>query len=154
MTRKDCPRFARPLRSSGRPAPDTAGNATRRTTTVLNTGLGDDNVTVNLSAGQDGFLVLNTAGGAQIPLSAVASIKLQNGEGTIAHEMGRRNVRAMGGQPATLAGLAGLGDLVLTCTGELSRNRSVGHADAVRCATHTAAACQGWRSRRERDRSL
>jgi glycerol-3-phosphate dehydrogenase (NAD(P)+) len=33
---------------------------------------------------------------------------------------------AMGGQPKTLAGLAGLGDLVLTCTGELSRNRGVG----------------------------
>ncbi len=33
---------------------------------------------------------------------------------------------AMGGQPLTLAGLAGLGDLVLTCTGELSRNRRVG----------------------------
>jgi glycerol-3-phosphate dehydrogenase (NAD(P)+) len=33
---------------------------------------------------------------------------------------------AMGGKPKTLAGLAGLGDLVLTCTGELSRNRSVG----------------------------
>ncbi len=33
---------------------------------------------------------------------------------------------AMGGQPKTLAGLAGLGDLVLTCTGELSRNRRVG----------------------------
>jgi glycerol-3-phosphate dehydrogenase (NAD(P)+) len=33
---------------------------------------------------------------------------------------------AMGGQPQTLAGLAGMGDLVLTCTGELSRNRSVG----------------------------
>ena len=33
---------------------------------------------------------------------------------------------AMGGQPRTLSGLAGLGDLVLTCTGELSRNRSVG----------------------------
>ena len=33
---------------------------------------------------------------------------------------------AMGGQPHTLAGLAGLGDLVLTCTGELSRNRTVG----------------------------
>jgi len=33
---------------------------------------------------------------------------------------------AMGGRPGTLAGLAGLGDLVLTCTGELSRNRSVG----------------------------
>ncbi len=33
---------------------------------------------------------------------------------------------AMGGRPRTLAGLAGLGDLVLTCTGALSRNRSVG----------------------------
>jgi glycerol-3-phosphate dehydrogenase (NAD(P)+) len=33
---------------------------------------------------------------------------------------------AMGAQPATLAGLAGLGDLVLTCGGELSRNRRVG----------------------------
>jgi glycerol-3-phosphate dehydrogenase (NAD(P)+) len=32
----------------------------------------------------------------------------------------------MGGQAATFAGLAGLGDLVLTCTGELSRNREVG----------------------------
>ena len=33
---------------------------------------------------------------------------------------------SMGGKPLTLAGLAGLGDLVLTCTGELSRNRTVG----------------------------
>lgn len=33
---------------------------------------------------------------------------------------------AMGAQPMTLAGLAGLGDLVLTCGGELSRNRRVG----------------------------
>jgi glycerol-3-phosphate dehydrogenase (NAD(P)+) len=33
---------------------------------------------------------------------------------------------AMGGRAQTLAGLAGLGDLVLTCTGELSRNRTVG----------------------------
>ena len=33
---------------------------------------------------------------------------------------------AMGGKPMTLSGLAGLGDLVLTCTGDLSRNRSVG----------------------------
>jgi glycerol-3-phosphate dehydrogenase (NAD(P)+) len=33
---------------------------------------------------------------------------------------------AMGGRAQTLAGLAGLGDLVLTCTGELSRNRMVG----------------------------
>lgn len=33
---------------------------------------------------------------------------------------------SMGGRPKTLAGLAGLGDLVLTCTGALSRNRQLG----------------------------
>jgi glycerol-3-phosphate dehydrogenase (NAD(P)+) len=33
---------------------------------------------------------------------------------------------AMGGTAQTLAGLAGLGDLVLTCSGDLSRNRMVG----------------------------
>jgi glycerol-3-phosphate dehydrogenase (NAD(P)+) len=33
---------------------------------------------------------------------------------------------AMGANPLTFAGLAGLGDLVLTCTGDLSRNRTVG----------------------------
>jgi glycerol-3-phosphate dehydrogenase (NAD(P)+) len=33
---------------------------------------------------------------------------------------------AAGAQRETLAGLAGLGDLVLTCTGDLSRNRKVG----------------------------
>src|SRR6202023_1307519 len=31
-----------------------------------------------------------------------------------------------GANPLTLSGLAGMGDLVLTCTGELSRNRAVG----------------------------
>ncbi len=35
---------------------------------------------------------------------------------------------ALGGRRETLSGLAGLGDLVLTCTGALSRNRSVGVA--------------------------
>jgi glycerol-3-phosphate dehydrogenase (NAD(P)+) len=33
---------------------------------------------------------------------------------------------ALGARPETFAGLAGLGDLVLTCTGALSRNRAVG----------------------------
>jgi len=37
-----------------------------------------------------------------------------------------RLVVACGGRTETMAGLAGLGDLVLTCTGGLSRNRSVG----------------------------
>ena len=40
-------------------------------------------------------------------------------------EISRLAVRK-GANPLTLAGLAGLGDLVLTCTGDLSRNRTVG----------------------------
>ncbi|MGH7663846.1 MAG: NAD(P)H-dependent glycerol-3-phosphate dehydrogenase [Gemmatimonadaceae bacterium] len=35
---------------------------------------------------------------------------------------------ALGAEPATFAGLAGMGDLVLTCTGSLSRNRTLGVA--------------------------
>lgn len=41
------------------------------------------------------------------------------------HEIRKLGV-ALGGMPDTFAGLAGLGDLVLTCTGSLSRNRRVG----------------------------
>jgi glycerol-3-phosphate dehydrogenase (NAD(P)+) len=37
-----------------------------------------------------------------------------------------RIVRASGGQERTIAGLAGIGDLMLTCTGRESRNRRVG----------------------------
>lgn len=40
-------------------------------------------------------------------------------------EISRMGVK-MGASPLTFAGLAGLGDLVLTCTGDLSRNRQVG----------------------------
>jgi glycerol-3-phosphate dehydrogenase (NAD(P)+) len=41
------------------------------------------------------------------------------------HEITRLGI-ACGGEPRTFAGLAGLGDLVLTCTGGLSRNRRTG----------------------------
>ncbi|MCW8892882.1 MAG: NAD(P)H-dependent glycerol-3-phosphate dehydrogenase, partial [Deltaproteobacteria bacterium] len=40
-------------------------------------------------------------------------------------EMTRLGVK-LGGAAETFAGLAGMGDLVLTCTGDLSRNRTVG----------------------------
>ena len=40
-------------------------------------------------------------------------------------EMTRLGV-ALGAKPSTFAGLAGMGDLVLTCTGSLSRNRAIG----------------------------
>lgn len=43
------------------------------------------------------------------------------------HEMTRLG-EALGAEPETLAGLTGLGDLVLTCTGDLSRNRRLGLA--------------------------
>ena len=43
------------------------------------------------------------------------------------HEMTRLGV-ALGARPSTFAGLAGVGDLVLTCTGALSRNRALGFA--------------------------
>jgi len=41
-------------------------------------------------------------------------------------EISRLGIK-MGANPLTFSGLAGLGDLVLTCTGELSRNRTVGY---------------------------
>jgi glycerol-3-phosphate dehydrogenase (NAD(P)+) len=40
-------------------------------------------------------------------------------------EIGRL-VHKLGGDPRTVSGLSGVGDLVLTCTGDLSRNRTVG----------------------------
>ncbi len=42
-------------------------------------------------------------------------------------EISRLGIK-LGANPLTFAGLAGMGDLILTCTGELSRNRSVGFA--------------------------
>lgn len=39
-----------------------------------------------------------------------------------------RLVRKLGGDELTLSGLAGVGDLILTCTGDLSRNRTAGVA--------------------------
>jgi glycerol-3-phosphate dehydrogenase (NAD(P)+) len=38
-----------------------------------------------------------------------------------------RLCEALGGKRETLSGLAGMGDLLLTCTGQLSRNRTVGY---------------------------
>jgi glycerol-3-phosphate dehydrogenase (NAD(P)+) len=47
---------------------------------------------------------------------------------------------AIGARPATFAGLAGIGDLVLTCTGSLSRNRAVGIAVGEGATLETALA--------------
>jgi glycerol-3-phosphate dehydrogenase (NAD(P)+) len=50
---------------------------------------------------------------------------------------------ALGGQPETFMGLTGVGDLVLTCTGDLSRNRAVGMALAQGTDLKTALAQLG-----------
>jgi glycerol-3-phosphate dehydrogenase (NAD(P)+) len=55
-------------------------------------------------------------------------------------EMTRLGV-ALGADPLTFLGLSGVGDLVLTCTGELSRNRTLGRrvADGVNPAEYVAS---------------
>ncbi|MDA0330223.1 MAG: NAD(P)-dependent glycerol-3-phosphate dehydrogenase [Gemmatimonadetes bacterium] len=67
-----------------------------------------------------------------IALAAGVAAGLGHGHNTLAAlmtrglaEMTRLGV-AMGARQATFYGLAGMGDLVLTCTGSLSRNRTVG----------------------------
>jgi glycerol-3-phosphate dehydrogenase (NAD(P)+) len=82
----------------------------------------------------DDVLGVELAGAAKnvIAIAAGACQGLGLGHNTLAALITRglsemtRLVVALGGKPETLSGLAGLGDLVLTCTGALSRNRHVG----------------------------
>ncbi len=83
----------------------------------------------------NGDLVGVELGGALKNVIAIAAgvcDGLQLGHNTVAALITRglaemtRLATACGSQAETMAGLAGLGDLVLTCTGGLSRNRSVG----------------------------
>jgi glycerol-3-phosphate dehydrogenase (NAD(P)+) len=60
------------------------------------------------------------ATGLDLGLNALAALLTRG-----LHEIARLGVR-LGGREETFRGLAGMGDLVLTCTGALSRNRSVG----------------------------
>lgn len=61
------------------------------------------------------------AAGLELGHNAVAALMTRG-----LAEISRLGV-ALGAEPRTFAGLAGMGDLVLTCTGGLSRNRTVGH---------------------------
>jgi glycerol-3-phosphate dehydrogenase (NAD(P)+) len=68
------------------------------------------------------------------------------------HELTRLGV-ACGGRPRTFSGLAGLGDLVLTCTGHLSRNRRAGLLLAAgktpeEIAAETSMVAEGMRNSR------
>ena len=75
---------------------------------------------------------LGGAGKNVIAIAAGVTSGLDLGHNTLAalitrglHEITRLGV-ACGGEARTFSGLAGLGDLVLTCTGGLSRNRRTG----------------------------
>ena len=85
---------------------------------------GDDMLGAELGGAMKNVLAVATgvADGMQLGLNARAGLITRG-----LNEMLRLN-HAIGGRAETLMGLAGLGDLVLTCTGDLSRNRRLGLA--------------------------
>jgi len=85
---------------------------------------GEDMVGAELGGAMKNVLAVATgvADGMQLGLNARAGLITRG-----LNEMLRLSA-AIGARPETLMGLAGLGDLVLTCTGDLSRNRRLGLA--------------------------
>jgi glycerol-3-phosphate dehydrogenase (NAD(P)+) len=85
---------------------------------------GDDLLGAELGGAMKNVLAVATgvSDGMQLGLNARAGLITRG-----LNEMLRLNA-ALGGKSETLMGLAGLGDLVLTCTGDLSRNRRLGLA--------------------------
>ncbi len=85
---------------------------------------GNDMVGAELGGAMKNVLAVATgvADGMQLGLNARAGLITRG-----LNEM-LRLAAALGARPETLMGLAGLGDLVLTCTGDLSRNRRLGLA--------------------------
>jgi glycerol-3-phosphate dehydrogenase (NAD(P)+) len=85
---------------------------------------GDDMVGAELGGAMKNVLAVATgvADGMQLGFNARAGLITRG-----LNEMLRLSA-AIGAKPETLMGLAGLGDLVLTCTGDLSRNRRLGLA--------------------------
>ncbi len=83
---------------------------------------GEDMLGAELGGAMKNVLAVATgvADGMNLGLNARAGLITRG-----LNEMLRLNL-AIGGKAETLMGLAGLGDLVLTCTGELSRNRAIG----------------------------
>ena len=85
---------------------------------------GEDMIGAELGGAMKNVLAVATgvADGMQLGLNARAGLITRG-----LNEMLRLSA-ALGARPETLMGLAGLGDLVLTCTGDLSRNRRLGLA--------------------------
>ena len=85
---------------------------------------GDDMLGAELGGAMKNVLAVATgvADGMQLGLNARAGLITRG-----MYEMLQLGI-ALGARPETLMGLSGLGDLVLTCTGDLSRNRRLGLA--------------------------
>jgi glycerol-3-phosphate dehydrogenase (NAD(P)+) len=124
------PNFAAEV-AAGLPAAAVVASASRELAAELQESLGTP--TMRLYSSQD--VVGVELGGATKNVIAIAAgvvAGLGLGHNTLAalitrglHEVTRLGI-ASGGRQRTFAGLAGLGDLVLTCTGDLSRNRRTG----------------------------
>jgi len=93
-------------------------------TTTFRAYTGDDVIGAELGGAMKNVLAVATgvADGMQLGLNARAGLITRG-----LNEMLRLGA-AIGARAETLMGLAGLGDLVLTCTGDLSRNRRLGMA--------------------------
>lgn len=87
----------------------------------------DDVVGVEIGGAVKNILAIATgaADGMQLGLNARAALITRG-----LAEITRLGI-AMGGKAETFMGLSGMGDLILTCTGDLSRNRRVGLALAA-----------------------
>ena len=97
---------------------------------------GNDVLGAELGGAMKNVLAVATgvADGMQLGLNARAGLITRG-----MNEMLRLGV-ALGAKPETLMGLSGLGDLVLTCTGDLSRNRRLGLALGQGIGIHEAVA--------------
>jgi len=126
------PTFAKEI-ASGLPAAVVAASADAFVARLVQKGLGSQRLRVYTS---DDIVGVALAGALKNVVALAVGVSDGLGMGGNARaamitrglsEMGRLASR-VGAHPLTMAGLAGLGDLVLTCTGDLSRNRQVGLA--------------------------
>lgn len=125
------PSFAKEV-AAAIPTAVTVAAQDKQTATAIQTLFGTEFFRVYTSTDRLG---LELGGALKNPIAIAAGISDGLGYGTNTRaalitrglaEITRLGVK-MGASPLTFAGLAGMGDLVLTCTGNLSRNRTVGY---------------------------
>ena len=124
------PTFAREL-AAGLPAAIVVASRSARSAALVQEELGSDRLRVYTS---EDVVGLELGGALKNVIAIGAGMADGLGLGASARaavitrglaEIARLGMR-LGAHPLTFAGLAGVGDLVLTCTGDLSRNRQVG----------------------------